>query len=592
MSSTSKLSSMIELISDPSHVDVVRSFINNSNLEDLFEQIEGSTNNSLLHWICYNNQVDLLELFFKFDNSLFNPFSKYPALNIFFLRSGVLNATPLHWACRQGSIDIVMYIIAWVDQYCEFEEKNSVLFALFNSMDNQGFTPFTCAVLSKDDFLAFTILASCSSLDLLTKLDCDGRSVYHWMGYHGIFNMILYYAKDYGCQFKDILTVQDYQGFTPLHWAACKGHYYSVFLPFLNLLKLEMSSAEIDALFKVKNKESYSIYDYSLIHDKYLWLNRQLYPKSKYFSVLFSLFTLFAIVFGILLPWYIYIIVIPLSIFLSVHSIQHLYAGERNPSIIHQGLYLSGLVLSTGLFGVFFSVYMILGGFYLPLTTIVMIITMFFCLFKTWNKVPSIPSLTNELHIRNLLISLHSKKLLNKDHICTTCIARKPLRSKHCKELNVCVAKFDHYCPWTSSVIGHHNHTWFYTFIVVLLLCIILFITSCLLYLQETASVESIIDCLNNDTSSGLLISICNGALYHPMLLVFMGWLLINGIWTLFVFVSQSVLIMWNMTTNEQVNKHRYGYLNYKQDSDIELTEQRKHPKYYLANNRQYNEIE
>lgn len=32
---------------------------------------------------------------------------------------------------------------------------------------------------------------------------------------------------------------------------------------------------------------------------------------------------------------------------------------------------------------------------------------------------------------------------------CTVCNVEQPLRSKHCKDCQRCVAMYDHHCPWT-----------------------------------------------------------------------------------------------------------------------------------------------
>jgi len=60
---------------------------------------------------------------------------------------------------------------------------------------------------------------------------------------------------------------------------------------------------------------------------------------------------------------------------------------------------------------------------------------------------------------------------------CTVCNIEQPFRSKHCKDCDRCVAKYDHHCPWLGNTflkenkllgncIGEKNHFWFYWFLV------------------------------------------------------------------------------------------------------------------------------
>jgi len=50
---------------------------------------------------------------------------------------------------------------------------------------------------------------------------------------------------------------------------------------------------------------------------------------------------------------------------------------------------------------------------------------------------------------------------------CTICHLEIPLRAKHCKEIDFCVATFDHYCPWVGNCIGERNKARFYWYLIV-----------------------------------------------------------------------------------------------------------------------------
>ena len=48
---------------------------------------------------------------------------------------------------------------------------------------------------------------------------------------------------------------------------------------------------------------------------------------------------------------------------------------------------------------------------------------------------------------------------------CTICHIEQPLRCKHCKTCDHCVATHDHHCPWIGNCVGERNKIYFFWFI-------------------------------------------------------------------------------------------------------------------------------
>ncbi|KAL5605971.1 hypothetical protein BROUX41_006228 [Berkeleyomyces rouxiae] len=63
----------------------------------------------------------------------------------------------------------------------------------------------------------------------------------------------------------------------------------------------------------------------------------------------------------------------------------------------------------------------------------------------------------------------------DEENFCVTCMIRTPLRSKHCKRCQRCVAKHDHHCPWVNNCIGVNNHRHFFLYIITLTLGILVY---------------------------------------------------------------------------------------------------------------------
>ncbi|POM59242.1 Palmitoyl transferase [Phytophthora palmivora] len=99
-------------------------------------------------------------------------------------------------------------------------------------------------------------------------------------------------------------------------------------------------------------------------------------------------------------------------------------------------------------------------------------------LYKTATSDPGevFTSYDEKLHNIRWLVE---SKLPSATKLCLTCLHKRPLRGKHCAELNSCIAKFDHYCPFVVNAIGARNHAAFLGFLFSAVLSIGLELIAC-----------------------------------------------------------------------------------------------------------------
>ncbi|KAL7694120.1 putative palmitoyltransferase, DHHC domain, ankyrin repeat-containing domain-containing protein [Plasmopara halstedii] len=190
-------------------------------------------------------------------------------------------------------------------------------------------------------------------------------------------------------------------------------------------------------------------------------------------------------------------------------------------------------------------------------------------LFQTATSDPGevFTSYDQKLHnIRHLVES----KSPNATKLCLTCLHKRPLRGKHCAELNSCVAKFDHYCPFVINAIGERNHAAFLGFLVAAVLSISMELIACWRYAQ--AQPEAAIDLTiqwqwwkwkttlwdfsvsNHVNIPKILFDwIWSLAHFYPVLFCVMFLDLVQIVWIAYMLIFHIYLMCAALTTNEVV---------------------------------------
>lgn len=140
---------------------------------------------------------------------------------------------------------------------------------------------------------------------------------------------------------------------------------------------------------------------------------------------------------------------------------------------------------------------------------------------------------------------------------CRTCLVIKPIRSKHCSQCGVCIARLDHHCAWLNRCVGYDNHRSFLLFVAMhsLLLLAYVVLASLVIYYVVADSSSSKLSWLEIWDQIPPLIS------GHLLVILVLFW-------ACACFVALSTMLQQhvrnltkNLTINEEINWRRYPYL-------------------------------
>ena len=168
------------------------------------------------------------------------------------------------------------------------------------------------------------------------------------------------------------------------------------------------------------------------------------------------------------------------------------------------------------------------------------------------------PKPASDAELKSIIEDLASEGRLNGQTFCIQCMARKPLRSKHCRVCDKCVARHDHHCPWVWNCIGYKNHRQFLLFVTTLVMGIVTFDYLTFAYFSAVPIPS---DRSTISPSCVLPDNLCVITSYDTFLVSVAAWSTLQLSWTLVLLASQFWQVARQMTTLEVSNLGRYGFM-------------------------------
>ncbi|KAG0262825.1 palmitoyltransferase akr1 [Mortierella polycephala] len=487
-----------------------------------------------LHWAAINNQTLVARY-------LLDLGAEVDAIG------GELIATPLHWCSRNGHLNMAKLLMK--------HGADPML------QDSQGFNALHLATHSSNAMLVlYLLIAGDMPIDAADSL---GHTNLMWAAYQGDSLSVDILLK-YGAR----VDTKDREGFTPLHWAVVKGNRDC-------LSKILKAGADINAgdrsgktpVDMIKELKGTMIWEKALSDAKLSsdgQTRRTPFDKKTtntiiYFIPYVTLF--FTLELMVLFPWY---IAFPLAIaqflFGHVGAIKFLLR-TRTPNDMLQTPYYTAVFQSTAFWVGFvwlrhlvYNTSHLLG---LNLAFMVGYVTSLYFFYGSvmsdpgWTKVNT--SIESQ---KEAVIQMADRGLLDARHFCVTCVTQRPMRSKHCKFCNRCVAKFDHHCPWIYNCIGAKNHRAFMIFLA-------LFISTVPIYAYLSFEYLSIVSpkYVPVDSNPCLLgATLCGYFQYDAFTTTLAFWSVFQMTWPGLLFFVQLYQVGQALTTNEAMNYQKHSH--------------------------------
>lgn len=472
---------------------------------------------------------------------------------------GTLNATPMHWCTRQGQLHVMSFLL---------EHGADPL-----RLDGQGYHALHLAthsslVMSLVFLLQLDAFQACAALD---RPDSQGHTALMWAAFQGdalSVDVLLQHGAD--------VHLADMDGLTPLHWAAVHGNRLCV--RYIVEAGGELSAREHKGKTPAELARELGTYNtfqsaLKLVDKKddgtpvRFWISR----RNANILVCVLPYFMYGATFMITgrMPWYFAPATFVFGIFATHVFINAFLLRTDHTKGAQASPYFASLLVMTIAHGFLHYVAFLSGYSLLRDTAIGVLITaIIYFFFLSVTRSPSKCARVSKTEVRDVVVKLARDNELNGANFCAACMARKPLRAKHCTICKTCVARFDHHCPWIMNCVGLHNHAVFIAGLASAVLGIALVEWSIWMHFVEHVTPASMAQLPTHRWACPVPWA-CAAVAWNGSLFYTGVWLLITEVWITFLLGSQVYQVSRQMTTFEFINVSRHGYMGGRADGHM-----------------------
>ncbi|KAF7312850.1 Palmitoyltransferase [Mycena kentingensis (nom. inval.)] len=494
-----------------------------------------------LHWAAINAQVPACRL-------LLEQGAEVDALG------GDLVATPMQWAARGGYLYVIQLLIA--------HGADPTI------TDSQGYNSLHLVTHSSSIMPLLYLLHQPVGVD---ARDAQGHTALMWAAYQGdalSVDLLLRHGAS--------PTAVDDAGLSPLHWAVVRGNRVCI-----------RRLIEKGAVLSAKDNEGRTARDMAQeLKSLGAWKRaleeggwddegrkrpRPLSERNTRIAI-FALPTLvFFVVFKTLaiLPWYTGILLAIAEFFGMHHVVTRVLLNKSNyTESVGTTPYFAGIITGSMVW-VLFSWFtrLVYHTPSHPFSHLTFALAFMLCAYNFFRAITLDPGICpvpgSDAELKSIIEDLASEGRLNGQTFCVQCMARKPLRSKHCRICERCVGRHDHHCPWVWNCIGANNHRQFVIFVSTLVLGVMVFdyLTYAFFSSLDLTALPEGISPVDPSASCILPTDLCALTAIDPFLVSVALWATLQLSWTSILLASQLWQIARQMTTLEVSNLGRYGFM-------------------------------